>query len=152
MNLSAAEAARDQERINDEYFRRSREEYEGSTQQKRDEQRIKQTQDKLDARIDAKWSAEPLDFLRQTVAPGFHADEVLDELGQYATEWAAAAGFDPSGYRGDRGRGSGGALRRAAPRGEPGERILRESATMGAARRAARRCKDAEPGRGHRAD
>lgn len=43
------------------------------------------------------WSVEPLDILRQTVAPGFEADDVPPELGRFASEWAAAAGFDPSG-------------------------------------------------------
>jgi hypothetical protein len=45
----------------------------------------------------AAWDVEPLDFLRQTVAPAFDADDVPAELGRFACEWAAAAGFDPSG-------------------------------------------------------
>jgi hypothetical protein len=43
------------------------------------------------------WDVEPLDILRQSVAPGFEADDVPPELGRFATEWASAAGFDPSG-------------------------------------------------------
>lgn len=45
----------------------------------------------------AQWDVEPLDFLRQAVAPAFDADDVPAELGRFATEWAAAAGFDASG-------------------------------------------------------
>ena len=45
----------------------------------------------------ARWEIEPLDFLRSTVAPGFTADDVPAELGDFASEWARAAGFDASG-------------------------------------------------------
>jgi len=45
----------------------------------------------------AQWDMEPLDFIRQTIAPGFEAGDVPPELGRFACEWASAAGFDPSG-------------------------------------------------------
>lgn len=49
------------------------------------------------AQIDPATWPEPLDVLRQSVAPPFDADDVPAELSRYACEWARAAGFDASG-------------------------------------------------------
>lgn len=43
------------------------------------------------------WSEAPIDFLRQASAQPFEASDVPAQLARYATEWAAAAGVDPSG-------------------------------------------------------